>query len=408
MNSYWSDSTYIAKDEIVKCRIVIKNSIDVQNVTVHCVLTDNLELVDDVKLITERHPSGYTVELNAIEIGDLKFGDYAEIDFSLRAVNPEEAGAECATTDVNIDGIHHQQSAEISVENSNGGWGDNTNGRRDYTLDEVNQGILGDIITFNSISDGKIGHEFNFVGARLEGETGLWNANVREVKDGEVYVIRLFVHNNSHLGYDAIAEDVKVTFSLPDQFAKEHTIIGYLDSSNAVPSRYWDGVTLKSDQYFYLEYIEGSALWENNIGERSLSDDVIISGALVGYEELVGEIFYSPIYAAQLENYIVQPFIDGREYTIDIFCDWDVRPVSIVPRERLKVRAGEVLKTKIEMDKIMIRESKVLCENFRPCGPMTVQLIRDREGIDRFIEINPRFGGGVPLSMKAGARYILR
>ena len=110
------------------------------------------------------------------------------------------------------------------------------------------------------------------------------------------------------------------------------------------------------------------------------------------------------IYAAQVEDYIVQPFVDGREYTIDIFCDWDGEPVSIVPRERLKVRAGEVLKTKIKLDEIMIRESEVLCENFRPCGPMTVQLIRDREGIDRFIEINPRFGGGVPLSMKAGAR----
>jgi len=35
---------------------------------------------------------------------------------------------------------------------------------------------------------------------------------------------------------------------------------------------------------------------------------------------------------------------------------------------------------------------------------MTVQLIRDDKGIDWYIEINPRFGGGAPLSMKAGAR----
>jgi FMN phosphatase YigB (HAD superfamily) len=35
---------------------------------------------------------------------------------------------------------------------------------------------------------------------------------------------------------------------------------------------------------------------------------------------------------------------------------------------------------------------------------MTIQLIRDKEtGEDFFIEINPRFGGGAPLSMKAGA-----
>lgn len=110
------------------------------------------------------------------------------------------------------------------------------------------------------------------------------------------------------------------------------------------------------------------------------------------------------VYAGQVEDYIVQPFVSGREYTIDVFCDWDGEPVSIVPRERMQIRAGEVLKTQICMDPVMIEEAKALCKAFRPCGPMTVQLIRDGKGIDWFIEINPRYGGGAPLSMKAGAR----
>lgn len=96
--------------------------------------------------------------------------------------------------------------------------------------------------------------------------------------------------------------------------------------------------------------------------------------------------------------------MSGREYTIDIFCDWDGEPISIVPREHLQVRAGEVLKTQICMDQTMIKEAEALCKAFKPCGPMTVQLIRDDAGIDWYIEINPRFGGGAPLSMKAGAR----
>lgn len=111
------------------------------------------------------------------------------------------------------------------------------------------------------------------------------------------------------------------------------------------------------------------------------------------------------VYAAQIDDYIVQPFIEGKEYTVDIFCDWDGEPISIVPRERVQIRAGEVLKTRIELDKTMIAEAKTLCHEFRPCGPMTVQLIRDfNSGINYYIEINPRFGGGAPLSMKAGAR----
>lgn len=111
------------------------------------------------------------------------------------------------------------------------------------------------------------------------------------------------------------------------------------------------------------------------------------------------------VYATQIEDYIVQPFVEGKEYTIDIFCDFDGNPISIVPRERVQIRAGEVLKTKITMDDTMINESKTLCKAFKPCGPMTVQFIRDvHTGKDFFIEINPRFGGGAPLSMKAGAR----
>ena len=110
------------------------------------------------------------------------------------------------------------------------------------------------------------------------------------------------------------------------------------------------------------------------------------------------------MYSSQIKDYIVQPYVNGHEYTIDIFCDWDGKPISIVPRERLQVRAGEVLKTRIELDQTMIEESMKLCAAFKPCGPLTVQMIRDEAGIDWFIEINPRYGGGAPLSMKAGAR----
>lgn len=110
-------------------------------------------------------------------------------------------------------------------------------------------------------------------------------------------------------------------------------------------------------------------------------------------------------YASRVADYIVQPFIDGTEYTVDMFCDFDGNPVFITPRIRLAVRAGEVLKTQISLDERITGECKKLADRFRPCGPLTVQLIRDGEsGEDYYIEINPRFGGGAPLSMKAGAK----
>lgn len=108
-------------------------------------------------------------------------------------------------------------------------------------------------------------------------------------------------------------------------------------------------------------------------------------------------------YARRIKGYVIQPFISGTEYTIDIMCDFDGHPIYITPRERVAVRSGEVLITRIVDDEQMVEESKRLISVFKPCGPITVQLIRDKEGSDYFIEINPRFGGGAPLSMKAGA-----
>jgi len=108
--------------------------------------------------------------------------------------------------------------------------------------------------------------------------------------------------------------------------------------------------------------------------------------------------------SSRIQGYIIQPFIAGKEYTVDIFCDFDGNPIYVTPRERIAVRSGEVLKTKIVQDNRIITESLRVIERFEPCGPITLQLIREEAtGRDYFIEINPRFGGGAPLSMMAGA-----
>lgn len=170
-------------------------------------------------------------------------------------------------------------------------WGDSNNGRASYTIEQINAGELGDTITFNSISNGKIGDEKNFVAAKVAGATvETWSANTIQVKDGETYTIRLFVHNNSPKGMDAIAKGVKATFSVPTTVSNELTIVGYLDSSNATPNRYWDEVTLKSDGNFYLEYVDGSAKYNNNKGTFSLPNEVVTSGATLGYTSMNGEI----------------------------------------------------------------------------------------------------------------------
>lgn len=126
------------------------------------------------------------------------------------------------------------------------------------------------------------------------------------------------------------------------------------------------------------------------------------SSSVLAYK--VNNIMELKAYAEQIPDYIIQPFIKGTEYTVDVLCDFHGNPIFITPRIRLAVRSGEVLKTKISQDSRIIHEVKQLLEDYKPCGPVTIQLIREEvSGIDYYIEINPRFGGGAPLTIKSGA-----
>lgn len=170
-------------------------------------------------------------------------------------------------------------------------WGDSNGGRTVYTLDQINAGKLGNGITFNSITNSKIGDERNFVGAKLTNSNAtVYNANEIAVKDGETYTIRLYVHNNSPLGMNGIATGVKANFSIPTTVAKSQTIIGYLNANNSNPARIWDEVKLTSDEDIYIEYVKGSAKYTNTQGTFTLSDDVITSGAQLGYKTMDGNI----------------------------------------------------------------------------------------------------------------------
>ena len=104
-------------------------------------------------------------------------------------------------------------------------------------------------------------------------------------------------------------------------------------------------------------------------------------------------------------DYVFQEFIEGSEYTIDAFFDEYSNLICVVPRQRLEVRCGEVAKARTSKDKLIIDEIKKLSKHLKGAfGCLTIQIFkRDKDIV--FIEINPRFGGGYPLSFLAGADY---
>jgi carbamoyl-phosphate synthase large subunit len=104
---------------------------------------------------------------------------------------------------------------------------------------------------------------------------------------------------------------------------------------------------------------------------------------------------------------IIQEFVPGQEYTLDLFIDMDGEVRAVVPRKRLEVRAGEVSKSQIVLDPRILQAARRVGEALAAIGglgPINVQSVwPTEEGAEgKFIEINPRFGGGSHLSLKAG------
>ena len=105
-------------------------------------------------------------------------------------------------------------------------------------------------------------------------------------------------------------------------------------------------------------------------------------------------------------NAIVQEYVVGQEYTLDILVDFQARVQSVVPRLRIETRAGEISKgITVKNIEIMNAGKKVVDSLPGTIGCITVQCFLLPDGDIKFIEINPRFGGGFPLSFHAGADY---
>ena len=99
---------------------------------------------------------------------------------------------------------------------------------------------------------------------------------------------------------------------------------------------------------------------------------------------------------------LVQEYVEGPEITSDVLCDATGSVRSVVSRRRIEVRAGEVSKGVTVIDDEVIERCVQIAQGLKATCPITIQCMI-RNGVALFTEINPRFGGGVPLALEAGA-----
>lgn len=118
-------------------------------------------------------------------------------------------------------------------------------------------------------------------------------------------------------------------------------------------------------------------------------------------EDLTKDILDNP-------KLIFMEYIDKnlyQEYTVDMYFGRDNKLKMAVPRERIEIRAGEINKGRTVKSFLEPFIAKHLSHIEGCRGCICGQFFYDGNVDVIGIEINPRFGGGYPLSYAAGANY---
>ena len=65
-------------------------------------------------------------------------------------------------------------------------------------------------------------------------------------------------------------------------------------------------------------------------------------------------------FSKYVKNPIIQEFVEGNEYCVDIFCDFNGNPITITPKLRIAHSSGEITKAKVIKDHEIIELGKKL------------------------------------------------
>lgn len=104
------------------------------------------------------------------------------------------------------------------------------------------------------------------------------------------------------------------------------------------------------------------------------------------------------------DELIVQEFLNGQEYSFDILNDLNSKTIVSVVKKKLKMRSGETDQGYAIENEDLLTEAYRLGKSLNHIGPLDVDffLINEKPYI---LELNPRFGGGYPISHIAGANF---
>ena len=110
------------------------------------------------------------------------------------------------------------------------------------------------------------------------------------------------------------------------------------------------------------------------------------------------------------QDYVIQPFLQGTEYSVDAYVARDGRLLGAVARVRVVVSGGEVMVSRTERDDAVLDVAHRAAAIPGWYGPLNIQVMKTVAGTF-LLEVNPRFSSGVTCAIEAGLdgpRFILR
>ena len=106
------------------------------------------------------------------------------------------------------------------------------------------------------------------------------------------------------------------------------------------------------------------------------------------------------------DGLIAQTRLAGREFTADALVDRDGAVRVVVPRWREETKAGISVKGRTFASDAVTRVATAALTAVGLTGPANVQGFVTDDGSATVVEINPRFSGGLPLTLAAGADVV--
>ena len=106
------------------------------------------------------------------------------------------------------------------------------------------------------------------------------------------------------------------------------------------------------------------------------------------------------------DGLIAQTRLAGREFTADALVDRDGAVRVVVPRWREETKAGISVKGRTFASDAVTRVVTAALAAVELTGPANVQGFVADDGTATVVEINPRFSGGLPLTLAAGADVV--